>query len=116
MKNQVLEQIKKMVESAKAQGMESFNLEVEAKDSVAVISTAVAEQNPERVYNRIDEQYRDKVIGFEPVMCHFYGRYKPASFSHFKMVLEKEAQKRFDEEKANYYDAKARWCSKYGCD
>lgn len=116
MKNQVLEQIKKMVESAKGQEMKVFSLEVKAEDSVAVFSTVIVEQNPEQVYNTIDEQYRDKVVGFEPVMYRSYTEQDSARISYFRMVLEEEAQKRFDEEKESYINAKARWCSKFGCD
>lgn len=96
-----------LVAEVKANGIDTILLRKEAEDSLACISTKCRETDEELakvVINRIPEKYRDHVIGF-----------KNEGGSEYSMVLDKEAQEKFDKNLKEYYRNKSEWCAKYGC-
>lgn len=95
-----------LVAEVKANGIETILLRKEAEDSLACISVKCRETDEELaevIINRIPEKYRDHVIGF---------KYEDRSYS---MVMDKEAQEKFDKALREYYHNKAEWCARYGC-
>lgn len=118
-KDLALEVIKNLIDAQfERTGSENrMQLKANPDDSVAIIYVKDnSAESVDKVYNRINERYRDHVVGFEPRMYQYYGPNKPASFSYWQLVFEGEYQQKFYGEMEAYYKAKQEWCDKYGCD
>ena len=93
-----------------------MQLKTNSDDSVSVIYIKDnSAESVDKVYNRINEKYRDHVVGFEPKMYNFHGNGKP-TFSHWQLVFEGEYQQKFYDAMEAYNKAKQEWCDKYGCE
>lgn len=118
-KDLALEVIKNLIDAQfeRFSADDRMQLKANPDDSVAIIYVKDnSAESVDKVYNRINEKYRDHVVGFEARMYHYYGPNKPASFSHWELEFEPEYQEKFYSAMDAYYKAKQEWCDKYGCD
>lgn len=118
-KDLALEVIKNLIDAQfeRFSADDRMQLKANPDDSVAIIYIKDnSAESVDKVYNRINEKYRDHVVGFKARMYHYYGPNKPASFSHWELEFEPEYQEKFYSAMERYNKAKQEWCDKYGCD
>lgn len=120
-KDLALEVIKNLIDaqfertSAEKTYDHGMQLKTNSDDSVSVIYIKDnSAESIDKVYNRINERYRDHIVGFEPKMYNFRGINGEQVFSHWQLVFEGEYQQKFYGAMEAYNKAKQEWCDKYG--